>query len=94
MNPTPSPTPLDPYLQRLALQAKEDLASRTGIAVDQIAVLEVQPVTWPDGSLGCPQPGMAYIQVTVDGLLIRLRAGDRTYEYHSGGSRAPFLCEQ
>jgi hypothetical protein len=94
MNGTPGPTPFDPSLQRYVLQAEEDLARRTGIAIDQMTVLEVQPVTWPDGSLGCPQPGMAYTQVTVDGLLIRLHAGGRGYEYHSGGPRAPFLCEK
>jgi hypothetical protein len=94
MNATPGPAPLEPSLERYVLQAEEDLARRTGIAIDQITVLEVQPVTWPDGGLGCPQPGMAYIQVTVDGLLIRLHAGGRDYEYHSGGTRAPFLCQK
>ncbi len=94
MDATPGPTPLEPSLQRYVLQAKEDLARRTGIPVDQITVVEVQPVTWPDGSLGCPQPGMAYTQVMVDGLLIRLRVGGRDYAYHSGGSRPPFLCER
>jgi hypothetical protein len=33
-------------------------------------------------------------QVPEDGLLIRLQAGDQTYEYHSGGFRDPFLCER
>jgi hypothetical protein len=29
----------------------------------------------------------------VDGALMRLRSGGKVYEYHSGGTRAPFLCE-
>ena len=37
---------------------------------------------------------MAYIQVPVDGSFIQLRAGGVLYDYHSGGSRDPFLCEQ
>jgi hypothetical protein len=37
---------------------------------------------------------VAYTQVQVEGLLIRLRVGKRVYEYHSGGGRPPFLCEQ
>ena len=93
MTGVPNPTPADAALQGFVRQAKEDLAKRTGLSVDQIEVVEARPVTWPDGSLGCPQPGMAYPQVLVDGLLIRLRAAGKIYEYHSGGNRAPFLCE-
>jgi len=93
-NITPIPTPSNQSLQKLVTQAKEDLAKRLNIATDQIDLIELQSVVWPDGSLGCPQPGMGYIQVQVDGLLIRLRVGGRIYEYHSGGNRGPFLCEQ
>lgn len=74
--------------------AMADLAQRLGVAADAIDVVEVEAVTWPDGSLGCPQPDMAYTQVPQDGLRIRLRAGGETYAYHSGGGREPFLCEQ
>jgi len=90
----PIPPPLDPALQKIVAQAQEDLTGRLHVDNSQVELVEVQSVIWPDGSLGCPQPGMGYIQVQVDGLLIRLRAGDRIYEYHSGGARAPFLCEQ
>ena len=37
---------------------------------------------------------MAYIQVQVEGALVRLRVNKDIYEYHSGGRRQPFLCEQ
>lgn len=74
--------------------AVADLAERLDVAAEQIEVVDVEFVTWPDGSLGCPQPGMAYTQVPQDGLLIRLEAGGETYAYHSGGGRDPFLCEQ
>src|SRR5688500_17197918 len=33
-----------------------DLARHLKVPEDQIEVLEVKKVTWPDGSLGCPQP--------------------------------------
>jgi hypothetical protein len=74
--------------------AKADLARRRSVALDTIRVVEVLSVTWPDPGLGCPQPGMAYKQVPVDGLLIRLESDGQLFEYHSGGSKAPFLCEQ
>jgi hypothetical protein len=84
----------DPSWQDQVTQAKEDLAQRLSVDVSQIELLEVKPVVWPDGALGCPQPGMAYIQVQQDGLLIRLQTGKATYNYHSGGGRGPFLCEK
>jgi len=90
---TPIPMPLDPALQKVVMQAKQDLARRLAIPEEQIELVEVQSVVWPDKGLGCPQPGMVYLQVQVDGLLIRFKAGGHVYDYHSGGNRSPFLCE-
>lgn len=74
--------------------AKKDLAHRLSIKVDQINLLEVRQVQWPDSSLGCPQPGKVYKQLPQDGLLIRLEVAGQMYFYHSGGTQAPFFCEQ
>jgi hypothetical protein len=93
MSPT-IPIPASPGLQKLVLQAKEDLAQRLSIQVDQIDLVELKAVVWPDGGLGCPEPGVVYAQVQQEGLLIRLRAGKRIYPYHSGGGTLPFLCTQ
>ncbi len=90
----PSPAAYDPALQPLVTQAVDDLAARLALDAGQIEVVEAKAVVWPDSSLGCPQPGMAYKQVPQDGALIVLRAGGRLYEYHTGGSRGLFLCER
>lgn len=74
-------------------QAKTDLAERLSVPLDQITLVSAEEVTWPDSSLGCPEPGMMYAQVLTSGSRIILTAGGRTYEYHSGGNREPFLCE-
>ena|SRR5688572_13660014 len=66
--PTSIPTPADAGLQNLIEKAKTDLAQRLAISVHEIILLEATSVVWPDASLGCPQPGMAYIQVPEDGL--------------------------
>ena len=89
----PIPTPFDPALQKTVAQAQADLARRLHIESNDMTLVDVQSVTWPDGGLGCPQPGMEYTQVQVDGLLIRFSVAGRVYEYHSGGARPPFLCE-
>ncbi|MBN1369699.1 MAG: hypothetical protein JW954_05640 [Dehalococcoidaceae bacterium] len=81
-------------LEDLISLAKQDLSVRLQISIGTIELLEARSVTWPDASIGCPLPGMQYKQVPVDGALIRLVAGGQVYEYHSGGSRGLFLCEQ
>jgi len=91
----PAPTPADPFLRELISQAKDDLSRRMKIELDLIKLVKIEMVVWSDASLGCPQPGMAYIQVPQEGYVILLQAGERTYNYHGGGdpSRPPFLCE-
>lgn len=73
-------------------QARADLASRLSVPVDAVAVVSSEEVTWSDGSLGCPQPGMAYTQALVNGMRIVLEVDGATYEYHSGGTGTPFYC--
>ena len=85
--------PQDPLLSEMVTKAKEDLANRLSVEMDQISLLEVRQVTWPDSSLGCPQPGMAYAQALQEGLLIRLGVDQDMYFYHSGETGDPFLCE-
>jgi hypothetical protein len=92
-SPTP-PVPVQPGLETLVKQAMEDLAERLSIPVEQIEVLEAKSVVWPDGGLGCPEPGLAYTQVPREGVLIRLRAERRIYSYHGGAGARPFLCER
>jgi hypothetical protein len=75
-------------------QSAADLAARLGIAVDTIASIEARSVVWPDRGVGCPQPGVAYIQVPTEGLFIRLRARGLLYAYHSRAGQAPFYCAQ
>lgn len=82
----------DPAMRPLVAAAIQDLVQRLPVTLSDIEVVEAAAVTWPDASLGCPQPDMRYKQVPVDGARIVLRVGEQTYTYHSGGSRAPFLC--
>jgi hypothetical protein len=84
--------PIAPSLDALVQMAIDDLAGRLKVAAQAITVISAQPVRWPDRSLGCPQPGMAYPQVMVDGAKIELSTSGVVYTYHQGGSRGPFLC--
>ena len=91
---TPSlPTPADPGLQSLIENIKADLAQRLSIYVAQINLVEATEVEWSDSSLGCPQPGLDYLQVITPGYLIRLEADTQIYEYHSNRDTFFIYCE-
>ncbi|OGO33256.1 MAG: hypothetical protein A2Z16_17590 [Chloroflexi bacterium RBG_16_54_18] len=85
---------IDPAMDPLIQMAKADLATRLGVPESEIEVLEARAVVWPDAALGCPQPGMSYIQIPFDGGLIVLDVGGQEYNYHTGGNDGLFLCEQ
>jgi hypothetical protein len=80
-------------LQPLVDQAIADLVDRMSVDPAEVEVAAAESVVWPDTSLGCPQPGMQYLQLLTDGFRIELRVKDRVYAYHGGRGRGPFLCE-
>ena len=89
-SPTPaeSTTPGAPVPEGLRDQPRvsaaiADTATREGVDPAQVVVAAWSPVTWSDGSLGCPQPGMSYTQATVDGELLILRVESGLYQYHA-----------
>lgn len=74
--------------------AKQDLAQRLGVSVDSITVREVEEVEWRDSSLGCPEPGKAYLQVITPGYKIILEAQGKSYEYHTDRGKNVVLCQR
>ncbi|CAN5464599.1 hypothetical protein BH23ACT6_BH23ACT6_06000 [soil metagenome] len=71
--------------------AIEDLARRQGVPAREISVVQRLDVTWADGAIGCPQPGMQYSQALVPGQLLLLAIDDpaaaqpdTTFAYHAG----------
>jgi len=88
-------TAVPPGFESLVAAARTDLAGRLGVDASQIGVAAAESIVWPDAGLGCPQPGMAYAQVQVDGFRLVLTHGGASYVYHGGGDRPqPFLCEK
>ncbi len=72
--------------------ALADLASRLGVSPDQITVVRLRAVDWPDASLGCPEEGMAYTQVVTPGFQVLLMVDERVFDYHAGSDGEAFLC--
>lgn len=71
---------------------RADAARQGGIAEAEVRLASVQPVTWPDASIGCPQPGMLYAQMLVPGWRVTLQAGERRYDYHAARSGRWLHC--
>jgi hypothetical protein len=85
---------IEPGLRSVVDVAVADLAIRLQVDPNRISVVDADAVVWPDAGVGCPQAGMQYPQVPVDGARIRLEVDGATYDYHAGGDRPePFLCE-
>ncbi|MGB8360162.1 MAG: hypothetical protein WCE80_02055 [Acidimicrobiia bacterium] len=77
---------------KLTEAAISDLSRRLLTTEDNIEVIEAKLVQWPDGSLGCPEEGVAYTQAIVDGAQVLLRSDGRVYDYHAGSDGVVFLC--
>jgi len=61
-----------------------DLATKLGIPASDITVAEKGGATWPDTSLGMPEPGMMYAQMLTEGFRVVLLVDRKMYEYHFG----------
>jgi hypothetical protein len=73
--------------------AKADLAQRLGMSEEDILATSIEAVQWSDSSLGCPKPGMMYLQVITPGFRIMLQAQGQAYEYHTDQGRNAVLCD-
>jgi hypothetical protein len=71
-----------------ALRAIDALAADLKIAPTEILVDTIRAVDWPDSSLGCPKPGVAYLQVVKPGHKVTLRAKDQIFVVHEAGNQA------
>ena len=79
-------------LQSVSDAALADAARRTGLPLAQLKVTAAEAVTWRDGSLGCPEPGMAYTEALVPGYRVRITADGQEFDYHASSRGSLLLC--
>ena len=72
--------------------AIDDAARRTASRREQVTVESLASVTWPDGALGCPEPGRLYTQSLVPGYRLVLRVGEQRLLYHAGNRGTFTFC--
>lgn len=71
-----------------------DAAGRANVDPDEVEITTAEAVTWSDGSLGCPQPGMMYTQALVPGYRVVVTAGGQTLNFHAAQSGDYRFCER
>jgi hypothetical protein len=72
--------------------ARTALSTWLGDPEQRVEVVRVEPIEWPDASLGCPQPGLAYAQVVTPGFRFTLEAGGRSYVVHTDLGVTAVVC--
>src|SRR5262245_50114547 len=65
-----------------------DAAKRFKVAESAVVLARAEQVTWSDGALGCPEPGMMYTQALVPGFRVvaKTTAGEMLYHTDSLGT--------
>src|SRR5262249_37313062 len=77
--------------------AQRQLAKYLKVSVDKLSLQSANKQEWPDGSLGCPQEGVAYPQILTPGFLLLLTDAALSVrnEIHQGVREAQrVLCEK
>jgi hypothetical protein len=69
-----------------------DAGRRSGVAEQDLVIVKSRRVTWPDGSLGCPEPGMSYTQALVPGWQLVIRADRQDLDYRCADRGRFMLC--
>jgi hypothetical protein len=75
--------------------ARADLAGRIGSeAAGAAVIVRSEAFTWPNGSLGCPQPGSYYQPIEVEGFQVVFDVDGTQYDYRVTVGGNLLACEQ
>ena len=83
---SPSPDNMPPAVAASLPLLLADAAQRSGVPQHRLRVVRAAVVTWPDGSLGCPQPGFGYTQALVPGWQVIIAVPSSAVPLHYHGS--------
>ncbi len=91
--PSATKAPADTLADATLAMIVADAATVAGVGPEAVTVVSVKPVTWMDGSLGCPKPGVMYTQAVVPGFRVIVLAGDRKLDYRVGRAGTAKRCD-
>jgi hypothetical protein len=78
----------------LFIRAAEETAAVANVPLDQVSLVRAGQVTWPDGSLGCPEPDQFYTQALVPGYWLVLAVGEREFDFRASQAGELRLCPE
>jgi hypothetical protein len=67
------------------------VADQSNRLASDVRILSVDAIDFGDSSLGCPQPGMAYIQVITPGYKVMAALDDQEFDVRIARGRG-FIC--
>jgi hypothetical protein len=79
---------------RMGELVRAALAKELGLAEADVSVVSAAETEWRDSSLGCPKPGVNYLQVITPGYKITLEAQGKRYEYHTDTKQRVVRCDK
>ena len=91
-NETPVSMTIDPALQSLADEARQDLAQRLNVEIDQIEEYKIVPAKWPYEAVGCPPNEAGNVDQNSPGYQILLIHENQLYYYHTDGTSWLVFC--
>jgi hypothetical protein len=82
----------DPWQQPVA-ELLATAADEAGIDIDAITIVTAEEVTWSNGAIGCPEPGMGYTEALVPGYRVVLEIDGEERHFHAAQGGEFFECE-
>jgi hypothetical protein len=74
--------------ERAAVSVARKALPAEARAAGEPELRSVEPRQWPDSSLGCPQPGLSYLQVITDGYVVKFAGAGGEQEVRVAGEAA------
>lgn len=68
------------------------VAGERGVDLAEVRLVTSEAVTWPDSSLGCPEPGQMYLQVLTPGYRVVVEVGGDQLTVHTDRSDPPRIA--
>ena len=74
---------------------RQKVASELDIEQNTLQFVEKKAEVWSDASLGCPEPGMAYVQILIDGwqIVFQNNAGELIYVHTESDLDNFIICD-
>ncbi len=93
VSPPATPTDGEGVPAAITTAVLDDVVERTGVEPGSVVVIKAEPTVWPNGALGCPEPGKMYTEALEPGYWLVVEAGGQRMDYRVTRRGTLKLCE-